>query len=200
MIELELKAVVPDLGEARRRVERAGGQLTFLGRLEDRRYDRPDLSLAARDHVLRLRVYRDESGNFRSASIDWKGPTAIDGGYKSREEIDSEIGGDPQNLARILDRLGFIISMQIDRHIWQYHLGGAIVRFEHYPRMDDLVEIEGETAAIERAIVVLGIPRAACTPERLPDFVSRYEQRTGHRAALSDAELAGDVRYDARNA
>lgn len=200
MIELELKAVVTDLVDARRRVERAGGRLTFGGRLEDRRYDWPDSSLAARDHVLRLRVYRDEEGRVKGASIDWKGPTAIASGYKQREEIDSDIAGDPENLQRILERLGFVVSMQIDRDIWQYDLHGAVVRFEHYPRMDDLVEIEGASRAIESAILVLGIPREACTPERLPDFARRFEERTGRRAALSNAELSGDVRYDVNNA
>src|SRR5436309_15731589 len=111
MIELELKAVVPDLADARRRIERAGGQLTFGGRREDRRYDRQDMSLATQDHVLRIRVYRDESGGVKSASIDWKGPTAIERGYKVREEIDSDISGDPENLERILERLGFLVSM-----------------------------------------------------------------------------------------
>ena len=56
MIELELKAVVPDLAVVRRRVEEAGARLTFAGRLEDRRYDRRDGSLAKRDHVLRIRI------------------------------------------------------------------------------------------------------------------------------------------------
>ena len=42
MIELELKAVVPDLDAARRRIEVAGARQMFMGRLEDRRYDRPD--------------------------------------------------------------------------------------------------------------------------------------------------------------
>jgi predicted adenylyl cyclase CyaB len=200
MIELELKAVVPDLADARQRVERAGGNLTFGGKLADRRYDRSDMSLAASDHVLRIRVYRNEAGAVLSASIDWKGPTSIDRGYKVREEIDSDIRGDPENLERILERLGFVVSMQIDRDIWQYDVHGAVVRFERYPRMDDLVEIEGDTDVIEQAIVSLGIPREACTPERLPDFVRRFEQRTGQRAALSNAELSGDVRYDASNA
>lgn len=200
MIELELKAVVPDLTNARRCVERAGGRLTFGGRLEDRRYDREDMSLAAQDHVLRIRVYRDESGGVKSASVDWKGPTSIEGGYKSREEIDSEIRGDPAHLERILERLGFVVSMEIERDVWQYDLNGAVVRFEHYPRMDDLVEVEGDSETIERAIVALGIPRDAYTPERLPDFARRYEQRTGQRAALSNAELSGDVRHDPSNA
>jgi adenylate cyclase class IV len=200
MIELELKAVVPDLVDARRRAEQGGGRLTFTGRLEDRRYDRRDGSLAERDHVLRLRVYRDASGAVSSASVDWKGPSSINEGYKQREELTSEITGNCEDLARILERLGFVVTMQIDRDIWQYDLAGAAVRFERYPRMDDLVEVEGAPAAIERAILVLAIPRESFTSERLPDFVRRFEARTGRDAALSDAELTGAVRYDVSNA
>ena len=75
-----------------------------------------------------------------------------------------------------------------------------MVRFERYPRLDDLVEVEGEPAAIEAAIRVLGLPRAAFTTGRLPDFVREYELRTGVRAALCDRELAGDYRYSATDA
>lgn len=199
MIETEIKAVVPKLELTRRNAEQQGAELTFAGRLEDRRYDRPDLSLAAIDHVLRLRVYRQGSLLVR-ASIDWKGPSSMTGSYKEREELTTDISGDPVQLGNILDRLGFIVSMQIDREIWQYELRGAIVRFERYPRMDDLVEVEGAPRAIEQAIAALGLPRDSFTTERLPDFVQRYEARTGLLAALSDAELRGGVRYDVSNA
>ena len=39
MREVELKGIVPDEAAARARVEAAGGELAFAGRLEDRRYD-----------------------------------------------------------------------------------------------------------------------------------------------------------------
>jgi len=136
----------------------------------------------------------------RSASIDWKGPSSLTGTYKEREELTSAVSGDPTPLGNILERLGFIITMQIDREIWQYELRDAIVRFERYPRMDDLVEVEGEPRAIEAAISTLGLPRDSFTTERLPDFVKRYEARTGATAALSDDELHGGVRYDVNNA
>ena len=200
MIETELKALVPELATARRRVESAGGRMTFAGRLEDRRYDRSDLSLAALDHVLRLRVYRDASGQVSKASLDWKGPSSTSGTYKQREELNCDVPSNPDQLGHILDRLGFVVTMQIDRAIWQYELEGAIVRFERYPRMDDLVEVEGTPEAIERAITALGLVRDSFTAERLPDFVRRFEARTGRAAALSDAELAGAVRYDVSNA
>ena len=41
----------------------------------------------------------------------------------------------------------------------------ATVRLERYPGMDALVEVEGEPAAIERAIGVSGIPRVAFTAD-----------------------------------
>jgi predicted adenylyl cyclase CyaB len=200
MIETELKALVPDLAGARRRVESAGGRMTFSGRLEDRRYDRSELSLASVDHVLRLRVYRDASGQVSRASLDWKGPSSTTGAYKQREELNCEVASDPEQLAQILDRLGFTVTMQIDRQIWQYELEDAVVRFERYPRMDDLVEVEGTPDAIERAITTMELERDSFTAERLPDFVRRFEARTGRLAALSDAELAGAVRYDVSNA
>jgi adenylate cyclase class 2 len=197
MIEVELKCVVDDAARRRAAIEAAGALLTFAGRLTDRRYDTPDHALAARDHVLRVREYGEAGG--RRAELDWKGPTRYDGGYKVREELDVPVT-EPAALATLLDRLGYVVTIAIDREIAQYDLGGAMVRFERYPRMDDLVEVEGTPEQIERAIAALGLPRAEFTSERLPDFVRRYEARTGLTAALCQAELRGDVHYDASNA
>ena len=198
MLEVELKAPVPDLQLARQRVEAAGATLHFAGRLEDQRYDTEDRTIGARDHVLRLRVYRDAQGT-ETAALDWKGPTSYDSGYKMREELSCGLSG-AEDFRRILAALGFIVTMAIDREIWQYELHDATVRFERYPRMDDLVEVEGAPSAIEAAIGVLGLPRDSFTSERLPDFVRRYEARTGERAALSDGELTGAAHYDVSNA
>jgi adenylate cyclase class IV len=197
MIEVELKCVVDDAARRRVAIEGAGATLTYEGRLADRRYDTPEHALAARDHVLRVREYG--RGSERRAELDWKGSTRYDGGYKVREELDVPVT-EPDALATLLDRLGYVVTIAIDREIAQYDLGGAMIRFERYPRMDDLVEVEGTPEQIERAIAALGLPRADFTSERLPDFVRRYEARTGVAAALCDAELRGDVHYDASNA
>jgi adenylate cyclase class IV len=197
MIEVELKCVVDDAARRRAAIEAAGATLTFEGRLADRRYDTHDHALAARDQVLRVREY--DSDGARHAELDWKGPTQYESGYKVREELDVPVG-EPAALAALLDRLGYVVTIAIDREIAQYDLGGAMIRFERYPRMDDLVEVEGTPEQIERAIAALGLAREGFTSERLPDFVRRYEARTGTTAALSDAELRGDVRYDASNA
>jgi adenylate cyclase class IV len=196
MREVELKAVAPAPDAARVALVAAGAVLAYAGRLEDRRYDTPERALALRDHVLRLRVYR---GAEVRAHLDWKGPTGYADGYKVREEH-SVPCGDPEALATILERLGYVVTREIDREIEQFTMGAATVRFEHYPRMDVLVEVEGEPAAIERAITALGIARAAFTTQRLPDFVKAYELRTGGRAAICDREIDGDYRYSATDA
>ena len=189
MIETELKAVVDDWHARRAAVERAGGVLTLDGTLRDRRYDTRDGRLASRDHVLRVRVFHDGSGSAQGSRA-WKGPAEERDGYKLREEIGTGVH-DADALVTLVEKLGYVVVRAIDREIAQYALHDATVRFERYPRMDDLVEVEGSPAAIERAVEAIGIPRSAYTAEALASFVRRYEQRTGERAAVSDRELGG---------
>jgi adenylate cyclase class IV len=190
MREVELKAVLDSWRDRGARLERAGAVRVFFGRIEDRRYDTSDQSLAARDIVLRLRVYR--SSQDTRAELEYKGVTTYEDGYKVRDEVGSTVS-DPEAVAHILSGLGYTVTRAIDRDIEQWDVEGASVRFERYPRMDDLVEVEGEPEAIERAIAALGISRSAYTAERLTDFAMRYETRTGERAALSDAELGANA-------
>ena len=197
MLEVELKSVVDDVERRRANVERAGATLVYAGRLEDRRWDTPDRALFAKDHVLRVRTYRTDAG--ARAQLDWKGPTRREGGYKLRDELETAVG-DPDALGDILSALGYEVSIAIDREIVQYDLAGTMIRFERYPRMDDLVEVEGEPEEIERAIGILGLPRDGFNTDRLPDFVRRFEERTGERALISDADVAGESTYDHSNA
>jgi len=189
MREVELKAVVDDLAERRRKIEAAGAALSFEGKISDRRYDFASRDLSGRDEVLRTRRYRSAAST--RTFLDWKGPTEMQGGYKIREEITAPVE-DFDSLEKILDKLGLKLTWEIDRDIAQYQLAGATIRFESYPRMDILVEVEGEPAVIEAAIESLGLARGTFTPERLPAFVDRFERRTGVRAAVCDRELAGD--------
>ena len=197
MLEVELKSVVDDVERRRANVERAGAMVVYAGRLEDRRWDTPDRALLAKDHVLRVRTYRNEAG--ARAELDWKGPTRREGGYKLRDELETRVA-DADALAAILSALGYEVSIAIDREIVQYDLEGTMIRFERYPRMDDLVEVEGEPEDIERAIAILGLPRDGFTTDRLPDFVRRYEERTGARALIADSDAAGESTFDVANA
>jgi adenylate cyclase class IV len=192
MREVELKSLVPDFGAVIRALHTAGAVTLLDGLLTDTRYDTPGGTLLAQDRVLRLRSF--DGSPAPSASLDWKGPTRKEGGYKVREEISTSVG-DAAELARILDGLGYVVISEIKRHISQFGCRGAVVRVERYPRMDTLVEVEGEPVAIEAAIAATGLPRDGFTAERLYDFVQRYEARTGERAALNDRELAGDYQH-----
>jgi predicted adenylyl cyclase CyaB len=197
MLEVELKSVVDDPERRRAAIEAAGAKLVFDGRLEDRRYDTAERSLTAADQVLRVRVYRDAHGT--RAELDWKGPTRRESGYKLREELETEVS-DGDTLVVILEKVGYLVTIAIDREIVQYDLDGAMIRFERYPRMDTLVEVEGTPEQIEAAIAALGMPREDFTSERLVDFAARFEARTGARAALSYASLADDIGFDPINA
>lgn len=192
MNEVEVKGLVADLEATRERVRRAGAALVYAGRLTDRRYDTPTRALAGADHVLRVRSYGDGDGE--RATLDWKGPVTRIAAYKEREELSAGVL-DPAALTAILDRLGYVLTREIDREIEQYALDETTLRFERYPRMDVLLEVEGEPAGIERAIAATGLARATFGTDRLPEFARRYEQRTGERAALSRRELAGDYRF-----
>jgi predicted adenylyl cyclase CyaB len=192
MREIELKSVVPDERESRRRLTTAGAALVFEGTMLDRRYDTPDRSLAARDEVLRLRVERGDGR--RRGQLDFKGAASFPGGYKVREETGTP-SDDPDALLEILTSVGYVVTREIDREVAVYVHRGATVRFERYPRMDVLVEVEGEPAAIEAAIEALALPRSGFTNESLAAFVRRYEERTNGRAAIFAGELSGDFRY-----
>ena len=186
MTERELKAVVDDLALRRKRVEQGGGVLEKEGLLQDRRWDDAAERIAGRDHVLRVRVF---TANGRTeSSVEWKGPTQSVGGYKTREEIGTSVA-DAAALSEIMSRLGLQVTRTIDREIAQYWLFGATVRFESYPRMDDLVEVEGTADQIERAVAVLGIPRESYTTDSLSAFMDRFERRTGKRPVVCAADL-----------
>jgi len=188
--EVELKSVVGDAEEFRQRIEAAGASMVFDGTLEDRKYDTADGRLAAGDQVLRVRTFVDASGP--RAALEWKGPTRHEGGYKVRDEITATVT-DPAPLAAILERLGYAVTGEIDRRVAQYAYEDATIRFEHYPRMDTLVEVEGPPPAIERAIEALGMDRGGFSADRLPAFMARFERRTGLRAAVNRRQLDAAV-------
>src|SRR3954464_3047891 len=114
MREVELKAVVDDVTSRRQTIERAGAKLTFDGKLVDKRYDVESRELSSRDEVLRARRY--ESDGAVKTYLDWKGATEIHDVHKVREEI-STLVDDAVALEQVLERLGFVLVMQIDREI-----------------------------------------------------------------------------------
>ena len=183
MIELELKAVVDDLEARSAAVARAGGRLVKEGHQRDLRFDDDAGAITGRGEMLRVRVFTN--GAQRDATLEWKGRAVTRGAFKEREEIGAEVA-DGDALVDILGRLGYRVMLQIDRRIVQYELEGATVRFERYPQMDDLVEVEGSEEAIERAVKVIGIPREAYGAGSIQEYMRGYEERSGRRAIVGE--------------
>jgi adenylate cyclase class IV len=187
VLELELKAVVPDPDAVRLRLNGGGAVSGFRGRLCDRRFDR-DGVLTARDEVLRIRRWEATDGSVRE-EVAWKGPTGTRDGYKAREEIECQLaGGAPAD--RLLAALRYAEVYRIDRHVELYRLGEASARLEWYPALDTLIEVEGDPEAIEQVIALTGIPRATFSNEPLDHFIAAYQARTGRsaRVVLDDGE------------
>jgi adenylate cyclase class IV len=186
--ELEVKARVTAVAALRRALRRAGARLEFRGRMLDRRYDRRR-ELIRGDEVLRLRVYRPAGRHPARAVLGWKGPASARGGYRHRTEIEVATL-EPARLHALLERLGYRVTLAIDRRVEVYRLHGAVLRLERYPRMDTLLEVEGSPRAIERAILATGIPRERFLSESLPYFTAAYARRTGRRPRLVRAGSA----------
>lgn len=191
MVERELKAVVADPGGLKARLVAVGARIRFAGRMADRRFDRGG-ELAVRDEVLRIREYRGADGLTRT-TVSWKGPATVEAGYKLRAEDEFE-AADAEAVTRVVTALGYLPVHAIDREVEYYDFGDAIVRLEWYPRMDVLMEVEGPAEAIDHAVAMLGIARDQYRTDSLAAFVARYEARTGHRAAVSLAELGDPAR------
>src|SRR5439155_23774 len=128
--------------------------------------DRPDLYRSGRRHPGR------HSGGRHLGSRSQRGH------YRHRPEVEARVS-DGDAVVTVLERLGFAVSLRIDRTVEIYRLGQAVLRIEWYPVMDVLLEVEGEPAEIERAIAATGLPRDRFFPESLPHFVAAYEARTG---------------------
>ena len=190
MRELELKSVVDDLRLRRLRVEQAGGSLVFAGVMEDRHYTH-EAEPESRGDVVRVRAYQGSGSAW--TELTWKGLAHLEHGYKAREELTTRVE-DGATLRELLGRMGFTERQRITREIAWYGLGGATLRFERFPRMDILVEVEGTPETIEDAIRCTGIPRSHFTSERLTDFVRRFESRTGEQARLAGIDQPSDLR------
>lgn len=180
--ELEVKARVDDADAIERAIQAAGAAPEFRGAMTDRRFDRAG-ALAARDEVVRLREYAPDTGPAYGV-LGWKGPSTTRGAYRHREELELRVDDAGAALA-LLTRLGFAETLRIDRRVAVYRLGGASLRLEWYPEMDVLIEIEGDPAAIERAVAATGLDRERFLAASLPNFVEAYERRTGRRARIA---------------
>ncbi len=188
--ELEVKVVITDLHAVRAALAAAHAVRRFRGMMRDRRFDN-ESGMSGRDEVLRVRVWESADNQTSRAQVAWKGPTTRSpDGFKQRQEIEYETT-DGVAAVQLLAALGYRVVEEIDRQVEIFELDGTTARLEWYPRMDLLMEIEGDAPGIERLILLAGLPREACVADSLAQFATRYTQRTGQPALLAERALEG---------
>jgi len=148
--ELEAKFYLADLGELEKNIKALGGKLIQPRTYErNLRFDTPEGSLTQSAQVLRL---RQDTANH----LTYKGPGEVRDGVSSRTEIEFTLG-DFENAQKLLQALGYQISMIYEKYRIVYDLNGVLVTLDEMP-FGNFSEIEGPNGArIQAACHKLGL-------------------------------------------
>ena len=187
--ETELKLHTPDLDAVRVALEEAGAEL-MKPRVFERnlRYDRADGSLSARGIVLRLR--QDDA-----VKLTYKEAGTLERGIISRFEAEVEVS-DFDTMDLILRRLGFEIGLIYEKYRTTYGLAGAEVTLDELP-YGNFTEIEGDAAAIERVVALLGLGDCQRMMASYTDMFLDLRERLGMPGRDCTFEAFADGQPDA---
>ena len=179
--EIEIKLPVKDLGAVRERLRaRDARQLTAPHSESNDLYDQADGSLAKSGRVLRLR--RTEDG----ATLTFKGPARFEEGAKTREERETAVS-DPNEMERILAALGFHRRFRYEKRREEWSLDECVIALDETP-IGTFAEVEGDPAAIRRALQHLGLDPAESLPYSYAELYARRRQE--------DSTLPADMLLD----
>ena len=170
MRETEVKLKTDDFDGVRQRLQALGA------RLKERVEDETDLMFrsatdpsALQGQVLRLRL------TGRAGLLTWKGPPTFERGLKMRDEIQTSVG-DAQAMRELLVRLGYEVSLEFSKRREYWDLRGLTVSLDELP-FGNYVEVEGDEAEIDTAVVELGLADAERVEEGYPSMAARYMGR-----------------------
>ncbi len=149
-MEIEAKFYVRDLERVKRLLEEMGAaQVQSRTHETNLRFDTPDRQLSRALKVLRLR-------QDTAAHLTYKGPGSFGEGVRSREEIEFTLD-DFEAAHRLLEALGYQVSMAYEKYRTVYALNGAHVMLDEMP-FGLFVEIEADSpGAIRRMAEALGL-------------------------------------------
>jgi adenylate cyclase class 2 len=184
-VESEIKIPVTDVGAVRNRVRADGWHLhQALHREVNVLFDRQDGALADRGLALRLRRSADRW------TVTFKGPAELDGGVKSREELEVDVD-DGMVFAGIMARLEYTPSLRYekDREVWS--LDDVQLALDHTP-MGDFVEIEGPSGRLEEVAASLGLDPGDAVTGSYPSLWAEY------RRTRRDVSLPEHMIFEAR--
>jgi adenylate cyclase, class 2 len=149
-VETEAKIRVPSFVAVKRRMRAAGGRVLNARAMETNTlFDAPSRSLRAAGRSFRVRRYGS------AGSVTLKGAPRVEGGLKSREELETHVAS-PEVLAEILLSLGFVPQFRYEkfREVWK--MGATVICLDETP-LGHFIEIEGSSTAIHRTAEALGI-------------------------------------------
>ncbi len=172
--EIEIKLPAADLDAVRRRLRERGAALEKPRHEESNDlYDDSEGRLAAAGCALRVRRVPGE------ALLTFKGPPRFEQGVKSREERETTVA-DAAVIGAILERLGFRRTFRYEKRREEWRLADCAVALDETP-IGDFVEIEGDPAAIRRAVAALELDSAAAVPY---SYARLYGLKRKENAAL----------------
>ncbi len=152
--ETEIKLAVKDARSARRLLREAGFVVSRPRVFEANTvFDTPELRLRTSSCLLRIR----EAG--RVATITYKGAPEA-GKYKSREELELEIG-DAATMIAIIERLGYRRVFRYEKYRTEFRQPrrAGVVMLDETP-VGVYLELEGTPAWIDRTTRKLGFPES----------------------------------------
>jgi adenylate cyclase class 2 len=150
VVETEAKIQVASFVAVRRRIEAHSGRRLNQRTLErNALFDSADRSVTAAAKSLRVRAYG------KRGSITLKGRPTVDGGLKSRVELETEVKS-PEVLTQILVSLGYLPQFRYEkyREVWSFE--STVICLDETP-LGRFLEIEGVAADIHRVAGLLGI-------------------------------------------
>ena len=155
--EIEVKLPAADLAEVRRRLEELGATLEKERHDESNDlFDDASGSLAGAGRALRLRRAQGRG------ILTFKGAAKFTQGVKSREERETAVG-EPGEMEAILERLGFRRKFRYEKRREEWRFSDCDVALDETP-IGNFVEIEGDPAAIRKAVAALALDFASAIP------------------------------------
>ncbi|HEV7922400.1 MAG TPA: class IV adenylate cyclase [Thermoanaerobaculia bacterium] len=173
--EIEVKFLLRDRNELTRKLQELGAQRLYPETFEDNIVLDRRGELRTRGALLRVRKF----GKYALATF--KGPMSIEGGIKSREEV--QTGVESFELAiQLFDSLGFkpVFRYQKYREVWRVHEAEVVI--DRTP-IGDYFEIEGSMDQIRTITGELGMNMDQALRQSYADL---YRQARRTRADLPE--------------
>jgi adenylate cyclase class 2 len=158
MLEVELKVKIPSLDPVREQLKRKNAE--FLGKVHehDIYYNAPHRDFGKTDEAVRVR-YTDDH-----AVVTYKGPKIKKFGLKAREELNFAVECG-ETFEKMLDRLGFTRTTEVNKWRESYKLGAASIELDTVDELGTFAEIEviaenesdNPTAVIEKIANEIGV-------------------------------------------